>query len=92
MLIIIEPLARLFFFDRTFVKSKYVCYHILRNRKEDMNMRTIFKILLAPVWLLLAIIKLAFKLAAGAAAFVLTIGGGLLLVYEGQNCDCRKTQ
>ena len=45
-------------------------------------MRTICKILLAPVWLLLAIIKLAFKLAAGAAAFVLAIGGGLLLVYD----------
>ena len=45
-------------------------------------MRTVFKILLAPVWLLLAIIKLAFKLAAGEAAFVLTIGGGLLLVYD----------
>lgn len=45
-------------------------------------MRTVFKILLAPVWLLLAILKLAFKLAAGAAAFVLTISGGLLLVYD----------
>ena len=45
-------------------------------------MRTVFKILLAPVWLLLAIIKLAFKLAAGAAAFVLAISGGLLLVYD----------
>ncbi len=45
-------------------------------------MRTVFKILLAPVWLLLAILKLAFKLAAGAAAFILTIAGGLLLVYD----------
>ena len=45
-------------------------------------MRTVFKILLAPVWLLLAILKLAFRLAAGAAAFVLAIGGGLLLVYD----------
>ena len=45
-------------------------------------MRTVFKILLAPVWLLLAILKLAFKLAAGAAAFVLAISGGLLLVYD----------
>ena len=52
------------------------------RHKEDMNMRTVFKILLALVWLLLAIIKLAFKLAAGEAAFVLTIGGGLLLVYD----------
>ena len=45
-------------------------------------MRTVFKILLVPVWLLLAILKLAFKLAAGAAAFVLTITGGLLLIYD----------
>lgn len=45
-------------------------------------MRTVFKILLAPVWLLLTILKLAFKLVAGAAAFVLAIGGGLLLVYD----------
>ena len=52
------------------------------TRMEDMTMRTVFKILLAPVWLLLAILKLAFRLAAGAAAFVLTIAGGLLLVYD----------
>ena len=45
-------------------------------------MRTVFRILLAPVWLLLAILKLVFRLAAGAAAFVLVIGGGLLLVYD----------
>ena len=45
-------------------------------------MRTVFKILLAPVWLLLAILKLVFRLAAGAAAFVLAISGGLLLVYD----------
>ena len=45
-------------------------------------MRTVLKILLVPVWLLLAILKLAFRLAAGAAAFVLTIGGGLLLAYD----------
>ena len=45
-------------------------------------MRTVFKILLAPVWLLLAILKLAFRFAAGAAAFVLAISGGLLLVYD----------
>ncbi|MCR5611646.1 MAG: hypothetical protein K6F68_07470 [Clostridiales bacterium] len=45
-------------------------------------MRTVFKILLFPVWLLLAILKLVFRLAAGAAAFVLTITGGLLLVYD----------
>ena len=53
-----------------------------QNHKEDMNMRTVFKILLAPVWLLLAILKLVFRLAAGAAAFVLAISGGLLLVYD----------
>jgi len=45
-------------------------------------MRTVFKILLVPVWLLLTILKLAFKLAAGAAAFVLAISGGLLLIYD----------
>ena len=45
-------------------------------------MRTVFKILLAPVWLLLAVLKLVFRLAAGAAAFVLAIGGGLLLMYD----------
>ena len=47
-----------------------------------MTTQTVFKILLAPVWLLLAILKLAFKLMAGAAAFVLTISGGMLLVYD----------
>ena len=31
---------------RTFVKTYSVCYHILRNTKEDMNMRTVFKMLL----------------------------------------------
>ena len=45
-------------------------------------MRTVFKILLAPVWLLLAILKLAFRLAVGAAAFVLAISGALLLIYD----------
>lgn len=45
-------------------------------------MRTVLKILLAPVWLLLTILKLVFMLAAGAAAFVLAIGGVLLLVYD----------
>ena len=45
-------------------------------------MRTVFKILLAPVWLVLAVLKLMFRLAAGAAALVLAIGGGLLLVYD----------
>ena len=45
-------------------------------------MRTVFKTLLAPVWLLLAIMKLVLKFAAGTAAFVLAVGGGLLLVYD----------
>jgi len=45
-------------------------------------MRTVFKILLVPLWLLLAILKLAFRLATGVAAFVLAIGGGLLFVYD----------
>ena len=71
------PVCR--FLSRTFVKSTSVCYHVLR---KDMTMRTVFKILLVMVWLLLTILKLAFRLAAGAAAFVLAIGGGLLLVYD----------
>ena len=45
-------------------------------------MRTVLKILLAPVWLMLTILKLIFKLTAGAAAFVLAISGSLLLVYD----------
>lgn len=45
-------------------------------------MRTVFKILLVLIWMILAVLKLAFKLAADAAAFVLAIGGGLLLVYD----------
>lgn len=45
-------------------------------------MRTVFKILLAPIWLLLAVLKLAFRLAAGAAALILVITGGLLLIYD----------
>lgn len=45
-------------------------------------MRTVFKILLAPAWLLLAVLKLAFRLATGVAALVLAISGGLLLVYN----------
>ena len=45
-------------------------------------MRIIFKKLLPPAWLLLAVLKLAFRLAAGAAAFVLAITGGLLLIYD----------
>jgi|GEM_PF-1217143 len=47
-----------------------------------MTIRTVFKILLAPIWLMLAVLKLVFRFAAGAAAFVLAIGGGLLLIYD----------
>ena len=47
-----------------------------------MTMRTIFKILLVPVWLVLSILKLAFQFAAGTAVFVLAIGGGMLLMYD----------
>ena len=46
-------------------------YHVLRNPKEDMSMWNVFKMLLVPAWLLLAKLKLAFRFAAGAAAFVL---------------------
>ena len=45
-------------------------------------MWTVFKILLVPVWLVFAVLKLVFRLAAGAATFVLAISGGLLLVYD----------
>ena len=45
-------------------------------------MRTVCKILFVPLWLLLAILRLVFRLVAGAAAFVLVIGGRLLLVYD----------
>ena len=45
-------------------------------------MRTVFKILLVMLWLLLAVLKLVFRLAAGAAALVLAISGGLLLGYD----------
>ena len=45
-------------------------------------MRTVFKILLVLIWMILAGLKLAFKLAADAAAFVLAATVGLLLVYD----------
>ena len=45
-------------------------------------MRNVFKMLLVPVWLAIAILKLAFKLVSGVASFVLVIGGGLLFVYD----------
>ena len=58
---------------RTFVNTDVICYHVLRNQKEGVTMRTVFKILLAPIWLLLDLLKLAFRLAAGAVSFVLAI-------------------
>lgn len=45
-------------------------------------MRTTAKILLGPIWLLTTILRLACRLAAGIGIYVLTIGGGLLLVYD----------
>lgn len=45
-------------------------------------MKTAAKILLAPIWLLTAALRLACKLATGIGVYVLTIGGGLLLVYD----------
>ncbi len=45
-------------------------------------MKTTAKILLAPIWLLTTILRLACRLAAGIGVYVLTIGGGLLLLYE----------
>ena len=45
-------------------------------------MRTAAKILLAPIWLLIAVLRLACRLATGIGVYVLMIGGGLLLVYD----------
>lgn len=45
-------------------------------------MRTAARILLAPIWLLIAVLRLACLLAAGIGIYVLTIGGRLLLVYD----------
>lgn len=45
-------------------------------------MRTVFKILLAPIWLLTTMLRLVCRLAAGIGIYVLTIGGGLLLMYD----------
>ena len=47
-----------------------------------MNMKTAAKILLAPIWLLTTMLRLACRLAATSGIYVLTIGGGLLLVYD----------
>ncbi len=53
-------------------------------------MRTVFRILLAPIWLLLAILKLVFKIAAGAAAFVLAITGGTVAHLRPVSADHRS--
>ena len=47
-----------------------------------MKMKTAAKILLAPIWLLTVALRVACRLAAGIGVYVLTIGGGLLLVYD----------
>jgi len=43
-------------------------------------MRIMFKILLAPVWLLLFLLKLASLIATGIASIVLRLGGMMLLL------------
>lgn len=45
-------------------------------------MKTATKILLAPIWFVTTILRLACRLAAGMGFYVLMIGGGLLLVYD----------
>lgn len=57
-----------------------LCTH--RKAKGITNMRTAAKILLAPIWIVAAILRLACRLVAGIGIYVLTIGGGLLLVYD----------
>ncbi len=47
-----------------------------------MNMKKAAKILLAPIWLLTVALRLACRLAAGIGIYMLTIGGGLLLMYD----------
>lgn len=47
-----------------------------------MNMKTASKILLAPIWLATLALRLACRLATGIGIYVLTIGSGLLLVYD----------
>ena len=47
-----------------------------------MNMKAAAKILLAPIWLLTTVLRLACRLATGIGIHVLMIGGGLLLVYD----------
>ncbi len=43
-------------------------------------MRIVFKILLAPVWLILVLLKWASLIATGIASIVLRLGGMLLLL------------
>lgn len=45
-------------------------------------MKTTAKILLAPIWLLTTVLRLACRLATGSGVYVLAIGGALLLVYD----------
>ena len=45
-------------------------------------MKTTAKILLSPIRLLIAVLRLACRFAARIGVYVLTIGGGLLLVYD----------
>ena len=45
-------------------------------------MKPTAKILLAPIWLLTTVLRLACRLVAGIGVYVLMIGGGLLLVYD----------
>ncbi len=74
------PFKRLpFFYKKTAPEG---CIHLRRRRFSGCDYTDRFQILFVPVWLLLSILKLAFRLATGAAAFVLIIGGGLLLVYD----------
>lgn len=46
------------------------------------NMRTAVKNLLTTIWLVTTILRLVCRLAAGIGIYVLTIGGGLLLMYD----------
>ncbi|MBO4306666.1 MAG: hypothetical protein J5890_05715 [Clostridia bacterium] len=45
-------------------------------------MKTAAKIFFAPIWFLAMILRLACRLAAKIGIYMLTIGGGLLLMYD----------
>ena len=47
-----------------------------------MSMKTAAKVLLGSIWLLATILRLACRLVACIGIYVLTIGGGLLLMYD----------